>query len=271
MLSDNQNMVMPVSPMCGNGGNGGFGDGFGGWFVILFLFALMGGWGNGFGGGFGGNEGVLPYMWNTATQNDVNRGFDTASISSQLSGIQTSISNGFATSEISDCNRAMDAMQTAYSNQIASMNQRFADSQALTSQLNGIAMNLQNCCCENRANIGDLKYTIATENCADRAAISDGVRNIIANNTANMQAILDKLCALELDGFKRENDNLRTQLNMATLNASQTAQTAQLIQSQNNVVDNLYTRLSNCPVPAVPVYGKTNIFSCSNGGCGCGM
>lgn len=270
MLSDTNSMVMPVSPMCG--GNGGFGNGFGGdgWFIILFLFALMGGWGNGFGGGFGG-DGVLPYMWNSQTQNDVNRGFDTASIASQLSGIQTSITNGFASSEVSDCGRAMDAMQTAYTNQIASMNQRFADSQALSGQLNALAMSLQNCCCQNAQNIADVKYTIATENCADRAAVTEGVRDIITSNTANTQAILDKLCALELDGFKRENENLRSQLNMANLTASQTAQTAQLIQSQNNVVDNLYTRLSNCPVPAVPVYGKTNIFSCSNGGCGCGM
>ena len=271
MLSDNNNLVMPVSPMCGNGGGFGFGDGSSGWFIILFLFALMGGWGNGFGGGFGGNDAVLPYMWNTATQNDVNRGFDTAGIASQLSGIQTSITNGFASSEVSDCNRAMDAMQTAYTNQIASMNQRFADSQALSGQLNTLAMGLQNCCCENRSNIADLKYVIATENCADRAAVTEGVRDIISSNTANTQAILDKLCALELDGFKRENESLRTQLNMATLNASQTAQTAQLLQGQNSAVDNLYLRLSNCPVPAVPVYGKTNIFSCSNGGCGCGM
>lgn len=269
MLSDNGNIVMPVSPMYANGGGDGFG-GNSGWWIILFLFALMGGWGNGFGGGAGGNNGVLPYMWNTATQNDVNRGFDTASLSSQLSGIQSSISNGFANAEVSDCNRAMDAMQTAYSNQIASMNQRFADSQNLSGQLNNLAMSLQNCCCTNRESIADLKYTVATENCADRAAVNDGIRSIITNNTANTQAILDKICALELDNFKRENENLRTQLNMATLNASQTAQTAQLIQGQNSAVDSLYSRLSNCPIPAVPVYGKTNIFTCSNG-CGCGM
>ena len=268
MLSDSNNMVMPVGPMYGSG-NGGFGFGNDCWWIIIFLFALMGGWGNGF-GGFGGNDGVLPYMWNTQTQNDVNRGFDTVGLSSQLSGIQSSLTNGFASAEVADCNRAMDAMQTAYTNQIASMNQRFADSQALSGQLNGLAMSLQNCCSTNRESIADLKYTVATENCQDRQALNDGVRDIIASNTAQTQAIIDKLCALELDGYKRENDNLRTQLNMATLNASQSAQTAQLIQGQNNAVDNLYTRLSNCPVPAVPVYGKTNIFSCNNG-CGCGI
>lgn len=265
MLSDSTNVVMPVSPMYGNGG--GFGDGMNSWWIILFFFALMGGWGNGF-GGFGGNEGVLPYMWNTQTQNDVNRGFDTAGLSGQLSGIQSAITSGFSNAEVSSCGRAMDAMQTAYTNQIASMNQRFADTTALTSQLDNLAMGLQNCCATNRESIADLKYTVATENCQDRQALNEGVRDIIASNTAQTQAILDKLCALEIDGYKRENDNLRTQLNMATLNASQNAQTAQILQGQTAEVDALYTRLSNCPVPSVPVYGKQNIFSCGNCSCG---
>lgn len=137
-------------------------------------------------------------------------------------------------------------------------------------QMFGIQSALQNCCCENRANIADLKYTVATENCADRAAVSDGIRDVIATNTANTQAILDKLCSLELDGYKRENDNLRSQLNMATLRESQTAQNALITQGFSNEVDALYNRLSNCPVPSTPVYGRTPIFTCNNNGCGCG-
>ena len=84
------------------------------------------------------------------------------------------------------------------------------------------------------------------------------------------QAVLDKLCQLELDGFKRENDNLRSQLNMATLRESQTAQNAFIQQGFSNEVDQLYNRLNNCPVPSTPVYGRTPIFTCNNGGCGCG-
>lgn len=84
--------------------------------------------------------------------------------------------------------------------------------------------------------------------------------------------ILDKLCALEPDGYKRENDNLRTQLNMASLSASQAAQTATLRRGQADEVDALYNRLKNCPVPAMPVYGSQPIFTCQqNAGCGCGM
>lgn len=261
----------------GGGSNGGWGDGNGAWWIIiLFLFAAVGGWGNnggGFGGGNGGgNNMTLPYLWNTATQADVNRGFDTAALSAQLSGIQSSLSNGFSTAEIAECNRAMDAMQTAYANQIASMNQSFANSQALDARLDNLAMTLQQCCCDNRAGIESLRYTIATENCADRAAVNDGVRDIIANQTAGIQTILDKLCDQELQAERRENANLRTQLNMATLAASQTAQTATIRAGQVEEVDALYNRLSNCPVPSMPVYGNQPIFTCpnNNNGCGCG-
>jgi hypothetical protein len=139
--------------------------------------------------------------------------------------------------------------------------------------MNTIAMNLQNCCCENRANIADLKYTVATENCADRTAAYQNTRDIIDNQNRNGQAILDKLCQLELDGVKAQVDakndriaELTTQLNMANLNASQVAQTAQII-------DGTYRRLADCPVSSTPVYGRQPIFTCSQNvagsGCGC--
>lgn len=139
-------LVMPVAPMgYGNGGySGGFGFGADSWWVILFLFALMGG---GFGGGFGwgGNEMTLPYLWNNQTQNDVNRGFDNAGVSSQLSGIQASISNGFANAEVAECNRAMNSMQTAYTNQIADLERSYAAQTATTQGINNIASQLAQC------------------------------------------------------------------------------------------------------------------------------
>lgn len=256
-LSGEDSMVMPVAPMY-NGNCGGFG-GFGGdgWWVILFLFALMGNWGNGFGDG--NNNGMLPYMMNQSTQDGVSRGFDTAALTNQLAGISSAITGGFSNAEVAACGRTMDAM-----------NQRFADTMALQNNLNSIGLSLQNCCCENRSGLADLKYTVATENCADRQALNEGVRDIIASNTAQTQAILDKLCALELDGYKRENDNLRSQLNMATLAASQTAQNAFIQQGFSNEVDQLYNRLNSCPVPTTPVYGRTPIFTCNNGNSGCG-
>jgi hypothetical protein len=154
-----------------------------------------------------------------------------------------------------------------YTNQIADLERSYAAQTANTQGMNTLAMSLQNCCCENRAATADLKYTVATEACADRAAISDGIRDVIANNTAQTQAILDKLCTLELDNYKRENDNLRTQLNMASLNASQNAQTAQIIQDNNAQTAALINRIAPAPIPA---YTVANPNGCYQGGCGCG-
>ena len=268
-FTDSDSMVMPVAPMCGSGSNGGFG-GFGGdwgWIILLLLFA-SGGWGNGFGGGFGGGNGDFPWLL-TGQQNinaNTNNGFRDAmlndgiiSIRDGINGLSTQLCGCCSDMQMSLANGFSGVEQSANARQIANMQSMF-----------GIQSALQNCCCENRANIADLKYTVATENCADRAAVSDGIRDVIASNTANTQAILDKLCSLELDGYKRENDNLRSQLNMATLKESQTAQNAFISQGFANEVDQLYNRLSNCPVPSTPVYGRTPIFTCNQNSCGCG-
>ena len=271
-LTDNNSngLIMPVAPMYG-GGNGGFGGGFGGdwgWIILLLLLA-GGGWGNGFGGGFGGGNYDFPWLL-TGQQNinaNTNGGFRDAMLNDGSTSIRDGI-NGLSTQLCGCCSDMQMALANGFPGVEANANTRqIADMQ----QMFGIQSALQNCCCENRANIADLKYTVATENCADRQVINDGVRDIISSNTAQTQAILDKLCALELDGYKRENDNLRSQLNMATLRESQTAQNAFISQGFANEVDALYNRLSNCPVPSTPVYGRTPIFTCNNNnGCGCG-
>lgn len=197
-------------------GNNGWGDNGAWWLIVLFLFAF-----GGFGGGYGNGNGFADA--------DVQRGFDQSATMNAINSLQSSMNNGFATSEVASCNKAMDTMQTAYTNQISDLQRSFDAQTAMSEQLNNLSMGLQNCCCENRASIADLKYTIAQEACADRAAVTDGVRDIIANNTANTQAILDKMCQQEIDALKAQNENLRTQLNMANLAASQTAQTATIL------------------------------------------
>jgi hypothetical protein len=172
-------------------------------------------------------------------------------------------------------------MNQAYTNQIANMQQGFANQQAMNTGFNTLGSQFANCCCENRLGIADLKYTVATENCADRAALNDGLREVIVNQTANTQRILDKLCDQELQAERRENANLRSELMYARGQASQVEQTAQLLannnaqtaifqQGMNNEVDALYNRLSSCPVPTTPVYGRTPIFTCGGNSCGCG-
>ena len=200
MSLDSNNMTMPVAPLYGNGG-GGFGNlgGDSGWWILLlFLFAFNGGWGGGFGGG-----NAMPYVVN----NDVQRGFDQNAIMTGLTGINNAITSGFATAELGRVTANTDLLQTLW----------------------GMQSQQQNCCCENRAAIADLKYVISTEACADRAAVTNGVRDIIANQTAGIQMIMDKLCDQEIQGLQTTILNLQNQLNNANLAASQTAQTAQII------------------------------------------
>ncbi len=215
-------------------GNNGFGFGNDGslWLIVLFLF-MFAGWG---GNGYGGNgNGAMPYILNNSTDNVVQRGFDQSAVMSGLSGIQSAVTNGFSDAAISQCNQTMSLVQgqNAINNAISNSrfdtvqainNDRFDTVQALTNStnlLNNTMMqneaNRQQCCC-------DLKYAIATENCSDRQALSDGVRDIIANQTASTQAILDKMCQQEIEAKNETIAQLRTQLNMQNLAASQTAQ-----------------------------------------------
>lgn len=268
MLETNGMSAADVAAVVGNNrsNNDGFGFGGDGAYLLLFLLlAMNGNWGNG-NGGFGGNSGwgaSAPYFYNAQTQNEVSRGFDQAAIANTLSGINASICNGFANVESAAANR-----------QMASMQQDFAAQTALSGQMNTLAMALQNCCCENRANIADVKYTVATENCADRAAMSDGFRDLIANNAANTQRILDQMCSDKIDAKNEKIADLERQLTMANLAASQTAQTAAIRAGQVAEIDAMYNRLRDCPVPTMPVYGSQPIFSCPNNmgynnSCGC--
>lgn len=249
-LTDNNNgMVMPVSPMYGGGngfGNyGGYGDGLF-WIIILFLFAAMsGGWGNGFGNGNAGT--ILPFMMNQSGQSEVQRVVDQQSVMTGISALSAAQANGFSNAEISRCNGLYN----------------------LTSQLNNIAMNQQNCCCENRAAVADLKYTMAQEASATRA-----------NTDAKTQAIMDKLCQLEMDGIKQnyENrianmqntiDSLRTMNSNARFDASQNAQTADIQAGQRALANEIEQYVVPTPRPAYVVQNP-NCCGPQTFGCGCG-
>lgn len=287
-------MVMPVAPMYGGGGSGfgGWGGDNGWWIILLFLFAL-GGWGNGFGGGYGG--GTMPYIMSNTTNADVQRGFDQQSVMFGINGLQSGISglstqlcnstadiqqslcNGFAGVNATVSSGFANAETAANARQMANMNQAFGAQTAMMQGFNSLGSQFADCCCENRLGLADLKYTVATENCADRTQAMQNTRDIIDSQTRGTQAIIDKLCQLELDGVKAQveakNDRiseLQTQLNMANLAASQTAQNALIQNGFANEVDALYNRLNSCPVPTTPVYGRTPIFTCNNNGCGCG-
>ena len=269
-------MVMPVAPMYGgnNGGFGGFGGDWG-WIILLLLLAGNGGWG--FGGGFGGMggfaaDGAMLYPWMNQA-NLTSNGFQNQMLNDNI----TSIREGISSLAMQLCNCCGD-IQMSLANGFSGIEQGAnARQMANMQQMFGIQSSLQECCCENRAGIADLKYTVATENCADRTAAYQNTRDIIDSQTKGTQAILDKLCQLELDGVKAQVDakndrivDLQNQLNMASFRESQVAQNAFIQQGFSNEVDQLYNRLSNCPVPSTPVYGRTPIFTCNQNQCGCG-
>ena len=280
---------VPMYNMGGSGnGNGGFGDNGGWWIVLLIIViaALGGNWGgNGNGGGaFGGQ----PIIVNDGGGSSVQRGFDQAATMAGLSGIQSGIANlstqlcgccgdiqnslcsGFAGVNATVNGGVNTIAQQLYANTIADLERSFASQTANTQSMNAIQAQLAQCCCDNRLATESLRATVLSENCADRYEAANNTRDIIDSQTRGTQAIIDKLCALELDGYKRENDSLRTQLTAANLAASQTAQTAVLRAGQNDAVDSLYNRLMNCPIPTEPVYGRQPIFTCPNNNCGCG-
>jgi len=262
-----------IAAAAGNGGNNNDGWNNGGGWWILLLFILLGGFnGNrGYGNGAGGVGGNELYPWlNNADQ--INGGFRDQMIQTTLQGIQTQ-GQSLATQLCQCCGDMQMALCNGFGATQNTINQGFnATNMGMMQGFNGVQMQTAQLASDIQLGNAQQTATILAENCADRAALSDGVRDIIQANQSNTQSILDKLCQLELDGYKRENSQLQAQLNAANLAASQAAQNQLITQGFSNEVDALYNRLSNCPVPSMPVYGRTPIFTCQpqNQGCGCG-
>ena len=281
--NDNGNNMGPAdfAAMLGNfGGNtGGFGGGAIWWMMILFLFAFlfMGNWGGNNNGGNSGG-GVTPYVIGSTVGGDVQRGFDQQALMGAIGNVGTVAANGFANADVARCNQTINILQALANNQTASMQ-----------TLNSLAMSLQQCCCDNKAGIADIKYTVATEACNDRQAVNDMGQNLLmqgVNNTnaltgemrSGFQALQDKLCQLELDGIKRDYDNqLRTQQNMYNNVVAENQAlrlSAQLGAVQSNLVANNEAQTTALeqylnPVP-VPAYVVQNPNCCSTNTCGCG-
>ena len=233
MTEDSNNMVMPVGPMWGNGnGNGCFG---GDWaWIILLLLAFGGGWGNN--GGFGCNNGVMPYLWNNQTQNDVNRGFADASLSAQITGIQS----GLSSMELANANRSFD-MQSAFAN----------------------------CCCENRLATANLGADIAREACATRTSDTQNTQLLLNAINGGVQSLKDQMCQDKIDAKNERIADLERQLTMANIAESMNAKTATILANNEAQTTALEQYLAPTPRPA---YIVQNPNCCQqNYGCGCGL
>lgn len=178
-------------------------------------------------GGWSNNGG------NGVTQSDMQRGFDQQSLVSGQAGILQQLNN---------------------------------DRSELQQQINTIGMAQQQCCCDTRESIANLRYEVAVQAANDRADVASALRDVLTANTASTQRILDQLCQDKIDAKNEEIANLRTQLNMAALNASQTAQTATILADNARQTTALEQYLNPAPIPA---YVVQNPNCCSyNYGCG---
>lgn len=291
VVGNDNNGAYPY-PMYGNGFGNSFGND-GGWLWLLLILAMMnGGWGNGF-GGFGGGVGMdVMYPWLSNGQKEImqntNQGFDTLQLANQLNGINTGVQglstqlcnccadvnsnlcNGFAGVNATVNAGFANAETSANARQMANMQQAFSNQLSTVQGFNGVNSALCDASAENRLGQANLTSTILSENCADRALLQEGVRDIITASQNNTQKIIDEIFRDRLDEKDDKIAELNRQLQLAELKASQTAQNSFIANSLNNEIDLMYNRLVNCPIPSTPVYGRTPIFNCNNNGCGCG-
>ena len=246
-------MVMPVAPM--NGGYAGNGGVFGGdgWAWIILLLLLVGnGWNNGNGGG---NTAAALYPWMNQADT-VNAGFRDQAILGSIDAVNGGVQN-LATQ-----------MCNGFAGVNATINAGLANNgMAMMQGFNQIDSLVANGSFENRLATANLQSVIQAENCADRTAISDGVRDIIAYQNAGFQSIKDYINQLDSNAKDNEIANLRTQLNMANLAASQGEQTAKILADNTAQTMQLIQRIAPYPTPSWIVQ---NPYAYSNNGCACG-
>jgi hypothetical protein len=277
----NTTFSVPMVPMYGNYGGGGGGDfGFGGngmgaWWLLVLLFA-MGGWNN---NGNNNDSSILPYLLmnnnNNNGGNDCNcgnqiqRGFDQQAIISGIGGVQSSVINGNAANQQSLCAGFAGVEQNATARQMANMQQMF-----------GLSQQFSQCCCDQKLAAAENRALVLSENCEDRNALNNGIRDVLINGNNNTQRIVDtvgagfdridqKLCQLELDGYKRDLDRANARI-IALENAAARANDRAVILADNAAQTVALEQYLN-PTP-VPAYVVQNPNCCTqNFGCGCGV
>ena len=200
-------MYMPVAPANYGGGFGDFGSS-GWWIILLFLFM-------GFGGNFGGfgNNNAAGFV-----NADVQRGFDQSAVMGGVSGLQNSVTSGYGDLQTALCG-GFAGVNAAIANGFAQ--NEIADNARQTANLQqmfALQSQLNQCCCDNRLATVETRNVVQAEGAATRLAIE-----------TQTQAILDKMCAQEIETLRAQNANLLNQLNMANLSASQVSQTQQII------------------------------------------
>lgn len=276
-LTEGNDMVMPVSPYFGNNGGCGFGNDWGSLIVLFLIAAMFGGFGNGFGGFGGNNVANTDFPWLLNGQNAINTNTDNgfnnlatqnaiSAVNSGVQGLSNQICNSTASVTQSINSGFANAETAENARQMANMNQAFANQTAMNQGFNNIQSQLANCCCENRLATANLNSTILAENCADRAALSDGIRDLLTNQTNNTQRILDQMCQDKIDAKNDTIAQLRSELMYARGQASQDVQTAMIQAGQRQLANEVEQYVAPKAIPAYVVQNP----NCCNNNCGCG-
>lgn len=263
-LSNDSNMVMPVTPAYGMSGygNGMWGGGWDSWILLFLIFGMFGrgGW-----GGWGNESNCCA----PATCADLQRGFDNQSVMNKLNGLEnglcdgfyaqnTNILNGFHGVDNAVCQLGYQT-QTAVSGLGTQLQQCCCDlgrsidhATFQTAQgINGIGSKIDSCCCETQRQIErgfcDTNYNLATNTTA-----------IIQNAHNDTDRVIAKLDAMEMARKDETISELRSQVNALNLAQSQANQNAYLINT-----------LRPCPIPAYPACPPTGAYTWPANGCGC--
>lgn len=298
--SNNFGTTMLVQPSGMYGGGYGNGGGFfGGDWAWIILLLLIGG--NGWGMGGFGMGGMMPWMmgmgagmggfgldylypWLNNSQH-ISDGFRDQQLNTQIGDLRSDVNRGFGDVQLGIAGLGRQVCETgngitqavnsgfnaaeiaANGRQMANMQQGF-----------GIQTAIQGSAATTAAGIADLKYTVAQENCNDRAALAQGLQAQTMQEMSNTNALMaairdgiqslkDEFCADRLDAERRDNANLRSELMYAREQAARLAQS-------DNIVDRTYARFKDCPVNTVSVYGNQPVWTCAGpnlgNSCGCG-
>lgn len=282
-LTDENNMVMPVAPMNNSG------DFFGGnasWIIIFLFLAMFGGWGGGFGGfggGMWGMDGMFPWLLasNQQTNGIVSNGFDNAATMSAINGVQNAVTSGFGDVQTALCggfagvnatvNGAQNAIsQQLYANQLSDLERSYAAQTATMNGFNNVGLQLCQASADNRLATANIGADIAREACATRTSDTANTQLILNAINDGFRNMSDQRYQDKIDAKNDEIAQLRQENLYARGQASQDNQTSVIRAGQATTANQLIAEMRACPIPSMPVYGQTPIFTCNNNGCGCG-
>lgn len=236
-------------PTVVSGGSNGSNSGFGGWgdsWVAIILFALIFGWGRNGYGNEGGGGGTVVYDTGASVQ----RGFDTASITNKLNGIENGLCDGFYAQNTNMLNGFAGVQQTLCQG-FSGVNSAIATNGYETrGAITDLGYRLQDCCCRTERAIDGVNYNLATNTCAITNALHESTRDIIDSQRAGTSAVLNYLTTEKISSLQAENAQLTAQL------------------SQNSQTRTLLDAIRPAPVPAYSV--PSPFVSCYGAGYGCG-